>query len=316
MMRVVVFGNSGSGKSTYAQAQAARHGVPHLDLDSIVWEPGQIAVERPAEAIRQSLDDFLSRHETWVVEGCYGELVEAAAGRCTVLVFLNPGLEACLANNTRRPWEPHRYASFEQQNSMLAVLQRWVADYYVRSDSWSYEAHRRIFDAHAGRKIEHTRLAPTGEPMTIDDIKNFVPLSERLATAGQPTEQQVQELARAGFEVVVNLGLMDPRYCLTDEAGLVGSLGMAYHHIPVDFKAPRFDDLEKFFAVMDGSSDRKVFVHCAANYRVSSFVALYGQAKLGWSASHADAHIRRVWEPDHTWRGFIEECRRIFASQA
>ena len=66
--------------------------------------------------------------------------------------------------------------------------------------------------------------------MAIEDIKNFVSLSEQLATAGQPSEQQVQELAREGFEVVVNLGLLDPRYCLADEAGLTGSLGWCTPH--------------------------------------------------------------------------------------
>ena len=79
---------------------------------------------------------------------------------------------------------------------------------------------------------------------------------------------------------MVNLGLLDPRYCLTDEAGSVAALGLAYHHIPVDFNAPQAEDLLRFFAVMDGAQDQKVFVHCAANYRVSSFVALYGEARL------------------------------------
>jgi protein tyrosine phosphatase (PTP) superfamily phosphohydrolase (DUF442 family) len=146
--------------------------------------------------------------------------------------------------------------------------------------------------------------------MAIEDIRNFVPVSERLATGGQPSEQQVRELSAAGFEVVVNLGLLDPRYCLADEAGLVESLGAAYFHIPVDFKAPRSEDLEKFFDVMEGSRDKNVFVHCAANYRVSSFIALYGQAKLGWPAEDADAHIRRVWEPNDVWAKFIETARR------
>src|SRR5215468_6736069 len=121
--------------------------------------------------------------------------------------------------------------------------------------------------------------------MAIDDIRNFVELSDHLATAGQPSEQHVRELASAGFEVIVNLGLLDPRYCLADEAGLTRSLGMAYHHIPVDFHAPQHQALGEFFRVMDASRGRSVFVHCAANYRVSSFVALYGQARLGWSAA-------------------------------
>ena len=110
-MRTLIFGNSGSGKSTLARRLAGQHGLPHLDLDAIVWEPGQVAVQRPPEAIAASLREFLEQHDRWVIEGCYGELVEAAAPRCTELVFLNPGREACLANNRRRPWEPHKYDS-------------------------------------------------------------------------------------------------------------------------------------------------------------------------------------------------------------
>jgi protein tyrosine phosphatase (PTP) superfamily phosphohydrolase (DUF442 family) len=149
--------------------------------------------------------------------------------------------------------------------------------------------------------------------MAIEDIRNFVPVSDKLATGGQPTEQQILDVARAGFAVVVNLGLLDPRYCLADEAGLVRSLGLAYHHIPVDFKAPHASDLEQFFDVMDASSGRKVFVHCAANYRVSSFIALYGQARLGWSADQADAHIKRVWSLDDTWKAFVESSRQTIS---
>jgi adenylate kinase family enzyme len=157
-MRVLVFGNSGSGKSTYARALAAREGIAHLDLDAIVWEPQQIAVLRAREAIRESLEHFLAEHDRWVVEGCYGDLVEAVAPRATQLVFLNPGLDACLANNAGRPWEPQKYASLEAQNAMLANLNEWVADYYRRDDPWSYAGHRRIFEAYSGDKVEHTKV--------------------------------------------------------------------------------------------------------------------------------------------------------------
>jgi adenylate kinase family enzyme len=153
-MRVLVFGNSGSGKSTLARQLAQEHSLPHLDLDSIVWEPAQIAVQRQAEAIAASLSAFLARNRRWVIEGCYGELVEAACSHCTELVFLNPGLETCLAYNRSRLWEPHKYPSKEAQDAMLDNLQAWVTGYYERQDQWSYHAHRRIFDSFAGPKSE------------------------------------------------------------------------------------------------------------------------------------------------------------------
>jgi adenylate kinase family enzyme len=157
-MKLLVFGNSGSGKSTYANALARDHGLAHLDLDSIVWEPGKVAVQRSPAAIEVSLRDFIDGEPQWVIEGCYGELVEIAASYCTRLIFLNPGLEPCLANNLRRPWEPHKYASKAEQDAMLDTLQAWVAGYYQRDDAWSYASHRRIFDRFTGTKLEMTTL--------------------------------------------------------------------------------------------------------------------------------------------------------------
>jgi hypothetical protein len=90
--------------------------------------------------------------DRWVIEGCYGELVERAAAAATELVFLNPGVEACLANNRRRPWEPAKYRSSREQDVMLDQLQAWVADYVVRNGPWSCRAHRRIFDRYGGVK--------------------------------------------------------------------------------------------------------------------------------------------------------------------
>lgn len=159
-MRVLVFGNSGSGKTVYARRLADTHSLPHLDLDTVVWEPGRIAVPRDARAVEADLRAFIDRHPAWVIEGCYGELIESAAAHCSELVFLNPGLEACLENCRRRPWEPHKYASKAAQDAMLPPLLDWVRGYYARDDPWSYAVHRRLFDRFAVNKRELTTLPP------------------------------------------------------------------------------------------------------------------------------------------------------------
>jgi aminoglycoside phosphotransferase (APT) family kinase protein len=127
---------------------------PYFDLDSIYWEPHRIAVARPEAEVRADLERFVTGHDRWVIEGCYGALAEAALDRCTELVFMNPGLAACLANDRRRPWEPHKYDAPADQERMLAPLLAWVESYYTRSDPQSYAFHRRLFDAHAGAKRE------------------------------------------------------------------------------------------------------------------------------------------------------------------
>ena len=106
-MRIVIVGNSGSGKSTLARQLAEVHSLPTLDLDTIAWEPGKIAVARATGDAAADLRGFCDAHEHWVIEGCYGNLARVTLERSPVLLFLEPGLDTCLANYRNRPWEPH-----------------------------------------------------------------------------------------------------------------------------------------------------------------------------------------------------------------
>jgi adenylate kinase family enzyme len=150
--RVLIYGNSGSGKTTMARALHAEHGLPHLDLDAIAWaEPGE---RLPLDESVEQLQAFHRSHASWVIEGSYGSLVEAAVPLCTELVFLNPGVDACVANCRRRPWEPEKYASAEEQNARLDFLLDWVRQYPARDDEYGLDRHRSIFDTFDGEKRE------------------------------------------------------------------------------------------------------------------------------------------------------------------
>lgn len=153
--------------------------------------------------------------------------------------------------------------------------------------------------------------------MSTESIVNFVRVSESVVTGGQPTQAQLEAARAEGFEAVVNLAPHDQaERALPDEAGLVESLGMAYHHIPVNWLMPLTEDFTKFVQTMDDLADRKVLVHCAANYRVSAFYSTYAMKRHGWSAQQADALLAQIWESrpeirmDDTWRAFLDEIRR------
>ena len=153
-MRAAILGNSGSGKSTFARALAQADKTAILDLDTIVWEPRQIAVRRPANAVLDDLERFTSSHTSWIVEGCYGDLIETLLAARPELIFMNPGLERCILNCKNRPHEPHKYPSKAEQDRRLEFLLGWVADYYTRTGPMSLAAHRQLFDAYRGPKRE------------------------------------------------------------------------------------------------------------------------------------------------------------------
>jgi adenylate kinase family enzyme len=156
MARYVIVGNSGSGKSTLALRLALAGGVAHLDLDSLAWEPTIPPQRRIVAESAREICAFMAEHDHWVIEGCYADLFEAPVGRCTRLVFLNPGTEACVANARLRPWEPHKYATKEAQDANLEMLIRWIRDYEARRDEFSLGAHRALFDGFTGEKVELT----------------------------------------------------------------------------------------------------------------------------------------------------------------
>ena len=160
-MRVAILGNSGSGKSTLAHTMALKTGAAVLDLDTIYWNPSYVAVKRGDRDVFDDLDRFCNL-EQWITEGCYGNLIERTLHWRPELIFLNPGEAACLANCRKRPWEPHKYASKDEQDMKLELLLAWVSEYYVRTDDMSLKRHRELFDAYQGPKREITTLENLG----------------------------------------------------------------------------------------------------------------------------------------------------------
>jgi protein tyrosine phosphatase (PTP) superfamily phosphohydrolase (DUF442 family) len=142
-------------------------------------------------------------------------------------------------------------------------------------------------------------------PASLSEIHSFRGIGERLGTAGQPTEAQFRAVREKGFEVVVNLALPTSDNALANEGSIVTGLGMSYVHIPVNFEAPTAGDFRAFCKVMDAFDGRRVFVHCAANKRVSAFVFLHRVLHEGVGVAEAERDLHAIWQPDEVWSRFI-----------
>lgn len=143
--------------------------------------------------------------------------------------------------------------------------------------------------------------------MSLAQIYNFFPLSDFVATGGQPTAEQLGEIAQSGYQVVINLALTNSSNAIAREREIVEAQGMHYIHIPVVWEQPVPEDFQRFCDAMAANATQKVFVHCAANKRVSAFVYLYRRLHQQVKAEVALRDLHRIWQPNETWQHFIDE---------
>lgn len=143
--------------------------------------------------------------------------------------------------------------------------------------------------------------------MDIEASYNFRRMTETLTTSGIVRLHGLKALREQGYEVVVNLLPDTSEYAIPNEREAVESQGIEYIYIPVDFKQPTSSDFLKFSEALDRVHEKKVHVHCAANYRVSAFYSLYLVSGGRWGAEQAMEFIRSICQPtEHPgWSDFI-----------
>lgn len=143
-------------------------------------------------------------------------------------------------------------------------------------------------------------------------ILKYKLLPEQIATSGQPTEDELIYISNAGYSVVLNLGLHNTKYSVKNEKSFFKENTIKYIHIPVIFDEPKQEDLIAFIKALDSNKNEKIFIHCAANKRVSAFIALYRIISLEWEEDKAINELKKVWLPNKIWQSFIEKQLKMY----
>ena len=151
-MKAIIIGNAGSGKSTLSSEVQLRQHVALLSLDEVAFKTG--AVRRPIDESIAEVKRFIDKNQSWIIEGCYSDIITGVLDHCEELVFLNPGVDKCIAHCRARLWEPGKFESIEEQNENLENLIDWVRQYETRSDEYGLARHRAIYESFQGRKFE------------------------------------------------------------------------------------------------------------------------------------------------------------------
>ena len=142
------------------------------------------------------------------------------------------------------------------------------------------------------------------------EIYNFLYYNDKLSSSGMPTEAQVKSIVEAGVQLVINLAPHDAPHAIPEEEKVVGSFGMEYINIPVNWGTPTRDGLNLFMDEIDANTDKKIHVHCEANFRASAFIAMYRILRLGWKEEDAFEVMHKIWDEDAypVWKMFIEDA--------
>lgn len=113
---------------------------------------------------------------------------------------------------------------------------------------------------------------PPSTPLPAGLVNAAEPLPG-IVTAGQPSTGQLEALARAGVEIVIDLRAPnEPRGF--DEKDVVERLGLEYHNIPVD-AALGDAEIDAVRALLRARADRTVLLHCKSANRVGAVMVPY-----------------------------------------
>ena len=138
---------------------------------------------------------------------------------------------------------------------------------------------------------------------------NFIKITDSIASSGQPSAADFTEIANLGYGTIINLALTTSDNAIADEGDIVTELGMCYVHIPVQWQQPMLEQFQLFATVMQQQCQRKVWVHCALNMRVSVFLYLYNSLYSDMAEEAALHTLNQVWQPDETWSQFIIDVK-------
>ncbi|AXI02433.1 protein tyrosine phosphatase family protein [Aquirhabdus parva] len=140
-------------------------------------------------------------------------------------------------------------------------------------------------------------------------------IHENLATSGQPQLDEFDLIAKAGFEIVINLALTDASNAIVGEDRYVLERGMDYLNLPLLFDRPSLSQALNLLNFLHASRDKKVWLHCALNMRVSTLVYLYRIYYLKMSEPDALALLHDVWIPNDIWQQLIQQVHHHYSSR-
>jgi adenylate kinase family enzyme len=175
--RVVIWGATGSGKTTLARQLSEALGLPPIELDAIFWKPHWVGT--PDDEFRAKVQEAVeAAPEGWVLDGSYRRVSDIYLSRADTLIWLHFPWRVSfwrLLKRTvsrARSREPLYYEGGPQESWRLSFLTR-------RSILWWSISHNR-----AAARLTRGRIASLAPHVRIYELRSSREVHEFLAGGG------------------------------------------------------------------------------------------------------------------------------------
>lgn len=133
--------------------------------------------------------------------------------------------------------------------------------------------------------------------------------TDRVATAAQPTIEQLSAVKEEGFRSIINLREPSEHDAQAEQAA-AAKLGLRYISIPVKTAEPKPEEVDAFLDATGDPSIYPVFIHCASGNRVGAFWLIRRVLVDHWTVEDAEKEARQIGMKSPNLKEFAVEYIR------
>jgi protein tyrosine phosphatase (PTP) superfamily phosphohydrolase (DUF442 family) len=127
------------------------------------------------------------------------------------------------------------------------------------------------------------------------ELVNAADPAHGIATAGQPTPEHLESLAREGYGAVIDLRTPDEDRGFA-EPETVRSAGMEYVNLPLESDPAAFEEtaFDRFRELMRGLENQPALIHCRTAARVEPLLLAYLILDRGYDLWRAEEAVENI----------------------
>ncbi|RDE19550.1 AAA family ATPase [Motiliproteus coralliicola] len=152
MQRILIIGNSGSGKSWLGECLSESLELPYIGLDKVFWEAGGLQIKRDEADVYKRLQR-IKVSEKWVVEGVFGKLITPFCDVASFLIFLDLPWKDCREGLLSRGTVSEKLSDPAAAKKGFNELLQWASEYNSRKTKTSHSYHNELFEKFCGKKV-------------------------------------------------------------------------------------------------------------------------------------------------------------------